>query len=90
MRRVATEVSGVDDGVGEVMDALQKHGLSDNTVVIYAADQGWVGGHGGFFGMGDHTRPSTARDGMMQVPMIWHHPEGIAKGVRSDHMVTQL
>ena len=88
MRRVATEVSGVDDGVGKVMEALQQHGLSDNTLVIYAADQGWVGGHGGFFGMGDHTRPSTARDGMMQVPMIWHHPAKIAKGVRSDHMVT--
>tara|TARA_R110002049_G_scaffold4601_5_gene32582 strand:- start:805760 stop:810304 length:4545 start_codon:yes stop_codon:yes gene_type:complete len=88
MRRVATEVSGVDDGVGAVMKALEKNGISDNTLVIYAADQGWVGGHGGFFGMGDHTRPSTARDGMMLVPTIWHHPPKIAKGVRSDHMVT--
>ena len=88
MRRVATEVSGVDDGVGAVMQALREHGIADDTLVIYAADQGWVGGHGGFFGMGDHTRPSTARDGMMLVPTIWNHPKKITSGRRSDHVVT--
>ena len=88
MRRVATEVSGVDDGVGAVMETLNRHGIADETLVIYVADQGWVGGHGGFFGMGDHTRPSTARDGMMLVPTIWRHPPRIAKGIRSDHMIT--
>lgn len=87
IRRVATEVSGVDDGVGEVMNSLQAHGLDEDTVVIFVADQGWVGGHGGFFGMGDHTRPLTARDGMMQIPLIWRHPKKIAAGVRSDRMI---
>ncbi len=88
IRRVASEVSGVDDGVGEVMSALQRHGLDDNTIVIFVADQGWVGGHGGFFGMGDHTRPLTARDGMMLIPTIWRHPGHIQAGVRSDRMVS--
>ena len=87
IRRVATEVSGVDDGVGNVMTALRKHGLDDNTVVIFVADQGWVGGQGGFFGMGDHTRPLTARDGMMQIPMIWRQPKMIAEGIREDQLV---
>ncbi len=87
IRRVATEVSGVDDGVGDVMQALQSRGLDDNTIVVFVADQGWVGGHGGFFGMGDHTRPLTARDGMMRIPMIWRHPKKIAAGVRSDQMI---
>ena len=68
IRRVATEVSGVDDGVGTVMQTLQQRGIDENTVVIFVADQGWVGGQGGFFGMGDHTRPLTARDGMMRIP----------------------
>ena len=61
--------------------------LDDNTIVVFVADQGWVGGHGGFFGMGDHTRPLTARDGMMRIPMIWRHPKQIAAGVRSDQMI---
>lgn len=88
IRRVATEVSGIDDGVGEVMASLKAHGLDENTIVVFVADQGWVGGHGGFFGMGDHTRPLTARDGMMQIPTIWRQPARIEAGVRSDRMIT--
>ncbi|QDV45972.1 Arylsulfatase [Stieleria neptunia] len=88
IRRVATEVSGIDDGVGTVMETLKRCGLDDNTLVVFVADQGWVGGHGGFFGMGDHTRPVTARDGMMQIPMIWRHPDGIRSDAQSDRMVT--
>ncbi len=87
IRRVATEVSGVDDGVGTVMQALQAQGSDENTIVVFVADQGWVGGHGGFFGMGDHTRPLTARDGMMRIPTIWRHPDKIAAGNRSDQMI---
>ena len=87
IRRVASEVSGVDDGVGTVMRKLREADLDDNTVVIFVADQGWVGGHGGFFGMGDHTRPLTARDGMMQIPTIWRHPEKIVAGKRSRQMI---
>ncbi len=88
IRRVAAEVSGVDDGVGRVMQTLKRNGLDENTLVIFVADQGWVGGHGGFFGMGDHTRPTTARDGMMHIPMIWRHPKKIAAHHRSDLMVS--
>lgn len=88
IRRVAAEVSGVDDGVGRVMDTLKNQKLDENTLVIFVADQGWVGGHGGFFGMGDHTRPVTARDGMMHIPMIWRHPTQIAANQKSDIMVT--
>ena len=87
IRRVATEVSGVDDGVGTVMETLKANGFDENTVVIFLADQGWVGGHGGFFGMGDHTRPVTARDGMMKIPMIWRQPGRIAAGQRSQKLV---
>ncbi len=87
IRRVAAEVSAVDDGVGEVMDTLAKHGLDQNTIVIFAGDQGWMGGQNGFFGMGDHTRPIGAHDLMMQVPLIFHHPEGIKPG-KTDIMVS--
>lgn len=80
IRRVAAEVSGVDDGVGAVMDTLKRHGLDENTIVIFAGDQGWMGGQNGFFGMGDHTRPIAAHDLMMQVPLIIRHPRGIRPG----------
>ena len=87
IRRVATEVSGIDDGVGRVMETLKSNGIDDNTLIVFVADQGWVGGHGGFFGMGDHTRPVTGTDGMMRIPMIWRHPGNI-RTAKSDLMVT--
>ncbi|MGI9473361.1 MAG: PVC-type heme-binding CxxCH protein [Rubripirellula sp.] len=87
IQRVATEVSGVDDGVGEVMQALRNHQLDENTLIVFVADQGWVGGHGGFFGMGDHTRPLTARDGMMRIPLIWRQPKSIANHRREDQLI---
>ena len=87
IRRVAAEVSGVDDGVGAIMDALKEHGLDENTLVVFAGDQGWMGGQNGFFGMGDHTRPIGAHDLMMQVPFIFRHPVSIQPGM-SDILVS--
>jgi len=87
IRRCAAEVSGVDDGVGEVMQTLKKLGLEENTIVVFAGDQGWMGGQNGFFGMGDHTRPIAAHDLMMQVPLIFRHPPGIKPG-KTDIMVS--
>ncbi len=88
IRRVAAETSGVDDGVGAVMATLEELGLDENTLVIYAADQGWMGGTNGIWGMGDHTRPLTAFDRMMQVPLIFRHRGSIAPGGKSDIMVS--
>lgn len=88
MRRVASEVSGVDDGVGEIMATLDRLGLAEDTVVIYAADQGWMGGQNGLWGMGDHTRPFGAHDLMMQIPLIFRHPAAIPKGQSSDLLVS--
>ena len=80
-------MSGVDDGVGTVIDTLEKHGLSENTIVVFTGDQGWMGGQNGFFGMGDHTRPMGAHDLMMQVPLIVSHPSKITSG-RTNVMVS--
>jgi arylsulfatase A-like enzyme len=71
-----------------VMAALKEFGLDENTLVIYCADQGWVGGHNGLWGMGDHTRPVTAFDGMMQIPLIFRHPGKIPAGAVSDLMTS--
>ena len=88
MRRVAAETSGVDDGVGEIMATLQRLGIDDNTLVVYAADQGWMGGQNGIWGMGDHTRPIGAHELMMQIPFIFRHPGKIPAGKTSDLVVS--
>ena len=40
-------VQAVDDGVGRILDYLDKAGLAENTIVIYSSDQGfYLGEHG--------------------------------------------
>ena len=88
MRRVAAEISGVDDGVGRVLEALKKHKLEENTLVVFTADQGWGGGQHGIWGMGDHTRPLHAFDETMRVPLIVRHPGTVPAGQRRDLLVS--
>jgi len=42
-------VKSVDESVGAVLDQLERDGLSDNTIVIYASDQGFFLGEHGWF-----------------------------------------
>lgn len=88
IRKYAAEVSGIDDGVGRVLDILDEHKLSDNTLVIFTADQGLAGGHAGYWGMGDHTRPLTAFDWTMHIPLILRWPEHIRASQRRDEIVS--
>lgn len=47
MRDYLACVRGVDDSVGELLDYLDETGLADNTIVVYASDQGfYLGEHG--------------------------------------------
>lgn len=89
IRRVAAEVSAVDDGVGKIMKALKDNGFDENTLVVFAGDQGWMGGQNGFFGMGDHTRPIGAHDLMMQIPFIFRQPGSVVPG-KSDLLVSNI
>ena len=50
---------------GAVVDTLKKHGLDENTIVVFAGDQGWMGGHNGFFGMGGMVR--SARKAILEI-----------------------
>lgn len=86
-RKYAAEVSGIDDGVGQIMEALDRLGVAGDTLVVFVADQGLAGGHSGFWGMGDHTRPLTAFDWGMRIPLIFRHRGRIPPGTQSDLMV---
>ena len=89
IRRYAAEISGVDDGVGRVMETLRRLGLDKNTLVIFTGDQGLAGGHNGIWGMGDHTRPLHTFDPGVRVPMICRHPARIPPGSVSDLMISE-
>ncbi|MCZ6674471.1 MAG: sulfatase-like hydrolase/transferase, partial [Verrucomicrobia bacterium] len=95
IRRYAEELSAIDDGVGAVMQKLKDLGLEENTLVVFAADQGWAGGQHGLWGMGDHTRPVNAFEHSMRIPLIFRHASNrstsgptISGGRVSDLMVS--
>ena len=42
-------IRAVDESVGRVLDYLEKEGLAENTIVVYASDQGFYLGEHGWF-----------------------------------------
>ena len=76
-------ISYTDAQVGKVLDALEKEGLADNTVVILYGDHGYH--------LGDHGlwNKMTNFDNATRVPLIVSAP-GMKKGVKSASMVEFL
>ena len=74
IRGYASSVSGVDDGVGTLVETLDELGLREDTIVIYTSDQGLCGGHHGMWGMGDHSRPIHTYEETIHIPMIVSYP----------------
>ncbi len=76
-------VEELDWSVGEVLKALDKHGISENTFIFFTSDNGpWFqGSPGGFRG-----RKGQTFDGGMRVPGIARWPDVIPAGRTSDEM----
>jgi arylsulfatase A-like enzyme len=73
-------IAHLDQQVGRILDALDRTGQTENTIVIYSSDQGLgVGSHGlrGKQNMYEHT---------IDVPLIVRGPD-VRAGVRSDAQV---
>ncbi len=68
MRAYLRMVSGIDNAIGRFIKALEAKGLSDNTIIVYTADNGYHMGNRGFAGKWSHYEES------LRVPMIIHDP----------------
>lgn len=64
MRDYYRMLSGIDHMIGIVMDALRSRGLLENSIVVYAADNGYYMGDRGFADKWTHYEES------MRVPII--------------------
>ena len=61
-------IKSVDDEIGRVLDTLDKEGLSDNTLVIFASDHGEMLGSHGMLGKG------VIYDESLLIPYIIRYP----------------
>lgn len=83
MQDYLATIRGVDDGVGELLDYLKKTGLDENTVVCYAADQGFYLGEHGWFDK------RFAYEESFRMPMMMAGP-GVAQGVKIEQLTQNI
>jgi arylsulfatase A-like enzyme len=62
----------MDEQTGRLLDALEKHGLSENTLVIFSSDNGPMGKYGDTAGLRGRIRDS--HEGGVRVPMVARWP----------------
>ena len=77
MRAYYRMVSGIDGAIGRFLKALDEAGLSDNTIIVYSADNGYHMGNRGFAGKWSHY------DESLRVPLIVMDPRA-AEAVRGN------
>ncbi len=74
LRRYYQLISGMDAGIGMVMQALEDAGVADNTVVIYTSDNGY---HCGEHGLQGKMLPY---DSSARIPLIVYDPRSPSQG----------
>ena len=90
-RTYAAMIRGLDRGIGNVLEALEDHGLSDNTVVIFTSDNGGAS----YVGLPDLNKPYrgwkiTFFEGGIHTPYFIQWPTKIAAGSRYDSAVAHV
>jgi uncharacterized sulfatase len=81
LRVYAAMIRSLDRGVGRVLEALERHGLDENTLVLFTSDNG--GAH--YIGLPEVNRPFrgwkiTLFEGGIHVPYFAKWPARIAPG----------
>ena len=87
LRNYFSQMAMVDDGVGQVLDALERTGQAENTLVIYTSDHGMSLGTHGFWGHGEDTWPSNCHRESHHIPLIVRPPRDKGGARVIDRMV---
>jgi choline-sulfatase len=79
-RQYCALIELIDAQIGRMLDALERRGMLDNTIIVFASDHGEMLGDFGLY------QKSMAYEPALRVPLIAAGP-GIAGGVVSDALV---
>jgi N-acetylglucosamine-6-sulfatase len=77
-------ILSVDDSVGQIYDALRATGELDNTIIVFAGDNGFL--------LGEHASidKRTAWEESIRIPLLLRYPEQIRTPRVVDQMVLNL
>lgn len=81
VRDQARCLASVDDGMGLILEALERKGEADNTLVIFTSDNGYLMGEHGQF---DQKR--WAYEESIRLPFLARYPRLIGAGSRREQM----
>jgi arylsulfatase A-like enzyme len=75
----------MDRGIGQVMEALEREGLRDNTIVVFTSDNGpQFGGEGDLrlnrFNCGFRGCKGSVHEGGIRIPLLIRWPDGLDGG----------
>ena len=77
-------IKSVDDNIGRVLSYLKENGLEENTIVVYASDQGFFLGEHGFFDKRFMYEES------LRMPFVIRYPGKIKPGIVIDDIVSNI
>ena len=81
-------VTAMDLDVGRLLDRLDRHGIRENTLVIFLSDNGFSLGHHGFWGKGNGTSPLNMYENSIRVPALVSQPGRLPEGLVQGAMIS--
>lgn len=75
----------IDQQAGRIFEALERNGLAENTMVVFLTDHGELLGDHGLWMKGPFHYEELVR-----IPLILRWPQGLPKGKRINHPVSQV
>ena len=84
-RNYCRTLVAVDEGVGRVLSTLESLGVLDNTVVVFAGDNGYL--HREHSGMGDKR---VMYEESIRIPLVMRYPKLVRSGTLVDRMVLNI
>ena len=77
-------VTFIDDAIGRLLEALERNGMMEDTLILFTADHGCFAGHFGMFG-----KTGGFYDSLVRIPLIAAGP-GVVAGETSEAMISNI